>query len=38
MVSALEAINAVIFIFFFTINVKMLLTAEILASIPWGIF
>ncbi|KAI9041102.1 putative MFS maltose permease [Aspergillus affinis] len=38
MVCALMAINGVIFIFFFAVNVKMLLAAEILAGIPWGIF
>ncbi|KAL5342693.1 general substrate transporter [Aspergillus crustosus] len=38
MVSALIAMNAVIFIFFFAVNVEMLLSAEILAGIPWGIF
>ncbi|KAA8649437.1 hypothetical protein EYZ11_008130 [Aspergillus tanneri] len=38
MVSALIAMNAIIFIFFFAVNVKMLLAAEILAGIPWGIF
>lgn len=38
MVSALAAMNAIIFLFFFAANVKMLLAAEILAGIPWGIF
>ncbi|KAL3472743.1 general substrate transporter [Aspergillus californicus] len=38
MVYALIAMNAVIFLFFFAANVKMLLSAEILAGIPWGIF
>ncbi|GES56834.1 MFS alpha-glucoside transporter [Aspergillus terreus] len=38
MISALIAMNAVIFIFFFAVNVQMLLAAEILAGIPWGIF
>ncbi|KUL91971.1 hypothetical protein ZTR_01382 [Talaromyces verruculosus] len=38
MICALVAINAIIFIFFFAVNVKMLLSAEILAGIPWGIF
>ncbi|GIJ90443.1 hypothetical protein Asppvi_009397 [Aspergillus pseudoviridinutans] len=38
MVSALAAMNAVIFLFFFAVDIKMLLAAEILAGIPWGIF
>lgn len=38
MVSALAAMIAIIFLFFFAINVEMLLAAEILAGIPWGIF
>ncbi|GIK07148.1 hypothetical protein Aspvir_002803 [Aspergillus viridinutans] len=38
MVSALAAMDAVIFVFFFAVDVKMLLAAEILAGIPWGIF
>ncbi|KAL4748205.1 hypothetical protein BDW72DRAFT_214972 [Aspergillus terricola var. indicus] len=38
MIYALIAMNAVIFLFFFAVNVQMLLSAEILAGIPWGIF
>lgn len=38
MICALATITAVIFIFFFAVNVEMLLAAEILAGIPWGIF
>ncbi|GMF68177.1 MFS alpha-glucoside transporter [Aspergillus flavus] len=38
MVSALTAMIGVIFLFFFAVNVQMLLAAEILAGIPWGVF
>lgn len=38
MISALLAMNAVIFLFFFAVDVRMLLSAEILAGIPWGVF
>ncbi|KAE8153283.1 general substrate transporter [Aspergillus avenaceus] len=38
MVSALATMIAVIFIFFFAVNIEMLLAAEILAGIPWGVF
>lgn len=38
MICALATITAVIFLFFFAVNVQMLLAAEILAGIPWGIF
>ncbi|OJJ07811.1 hypothetical protein ASPVEDRAFT_375242 [Aspergillus versicolor CBS 583.65] len=38
MISALLAMNAIIFIFFFAVDVRMLLSAEILAGIPWGVF
>ncbi|KAF9891602.1 hypothetical protein FE257_003613 [Aspergillus nanangensis] len=38
LIAALAAMNGVIFIFFFAVNVQMLLAAEILAGIPWGIF
>lgn len=38
MMCALVAITAIIFLFFSAVNVQMLLVAEILAGIPWGIF
>ncbi|KAJ5254011.1 hypothetical protein N7524_011191 [Penicillium chrysogenum] len=38
MIYALATITAVIFLFFFAVNVQMLLAAEILAGVPWGIF
>ncbi|KAJ5757354.1 uncharacterized protein N7511_006048 [Penicillium nucicola] len=38
MICALATVTAVIFIFFFAVNIQMLLAAEILAGIPWGIF
>ncbi|KAL2826389.1 general substrate transporter [Aspergillus cavernicola] len=38
MVCALIAMNAIIFLFFFAANVEMLVSAEVLAGIPWGIF
>jgi SP family general alpha glucoside:H+ symporter-like MFS transporter len=38
MIGALAAMTAVIFLFFFAVNIQMLLAAEILAGIPWGIF
>ncbi|OJJ38807.1 hypothetical protein ASPWEDRAFT_168687 [Aspergillus wentii DTO 134E9] len=38
MISALAAMIGVVFLFFFAVNIQMLLAAEILAGIPWGIF
>ncbi|KAJ5729466.1 uncharacterized protein N7483_003974 [Penicillium malachiteum] len=35
---ALLAICLIIFLFFYAVNIQMLLAAEILAGIPWGIF
>lgn len=38
MVAALSAMIGVIFIFFFAPNVEVLVVAEVLAGIPWGLF
>ncbi|KAL1961425.1 hypothetical protein VTO42DRAFT_153 [Malbranchea cinnamomea] len=38
MIGALTAMIGVIFIFFFAPNVPVLLVAEVLAGIPWGLF